>query len=562
MFKIMNQTNTEKFLNARNFLLKHRLDYEKVAKEFVWPVFHEFNWAREWFDVYAKNNLSPALWIKHEDQSETKISYADLSHRSNQISCYLQRIGVQRGDKLIVLLSNLVPLWELMLAAIKIGAIIVPTSTLATKSELIDRIQRSGAKFIFTEQACVEKISDDTGIVRVLCQGKEHEYLNYEEGYNENGNYRIVQTKAADPLFLYFTSGTTSLPKLVQHTHQSYPVGHFSTMYWIGIQEGDIHQNISSPGWAKHAWSSFFAPFNAGATVFIYEYTRFNARNELCILNEIGVNTLCVPPTVWRMMILENLEHKPRNLREIVSAGEPLNPEVIQKVKDSWGIQIRDGYGQTETTALLGNCPGQKIKSGSTGRVLPGCSITLLNHDYHEKQEGELALRLNSCPLNLMNGYIDDQEKTNAVMKNGYYRTGDEASIDEDGYFFFFGRRDDVFKSSDYRISPFELENILIEHDFIVEAAVVPSPDKLRTNLPKAFVTLKPGVEKKFETAREILLFAKAKLPPYKRIRKLEFRELPKTISGKIKRIELRKLEAEHVANNLKGEFEFFLSDL
>lgn len=557
----MSQTNTEKFLVARDFLLKNRLDYEKVIREFRWPELDEFNWTRDWFDVFAENNKQTALWIRKDDHSELKVSYEELSRRSDQVATFLQKIGVNQGDRIILFLPNIVPIWELMLASMKIGAVMVPTSTLATPEEIRDRVKRSQAKFLFTVPGCLEKVPLDLEIPKVICQGREKACLSLEDAYGEKTNYERIRTSASDPLFLYFTSGTTSKAKLVQHTHQSYPVGHLSTMYWIGIQEGDIHQNISSPGWAKHAWSCFFAPFNAGATAFVHDYSRFQPRSTIKNLHEVKVNTLCAPPTVWRMMILEHLGTKPESLREIVSAGEPLNPEVIEKIENDWGIQIRDGFGQTETTASVGNTPGQKIKPGSMGRPLPGYRISLLNDQYEEVKEGEVSIQLNPKPLSLMNGYVDDSEKTNLVMKNGFYRTGDEATIDEDGYIFFVGRGDDVFKSSDYRISPFELESVLIEHPLVAEAAIVPSPDDVRTSVPKACITLKPDVEKSRETARSILLFARDALPAYKRIRKIEFMDLPKTISGKIRRVELRKQEAENVKEKRKGEFEFYLTE-
>jgi len=557
----MPQSNTQKFSEAREYLLKNRLDYEKVIKEFKWPVFDNFNWARDWFDVYAEGANKTALWIKRDNEADHKLSYAELSERSNKVANYLQKIGVQKGDHIIVLLPNIVATWEVTLASIKIGAILVPTSILATKSEITDRVNRCHAKFIITEASGIDKISDEFKIIKVLVGPPTKGWMNYEDAYSEKNQYNIITTKAADPLFLYFTSGTTSKAKLVQHTHQSYPVGHLSTMYWVGIQEKDVHQNISSPGWAKHAWSSFFAPFNAGATSFVHDYARFDAKATIANLSECKVNTLCAPPTVWRMLILEELGQKPTALREATSAGEPLNPEVIEEIQKAWGISIRDGYGQSETTAQIGNTPGQVLKLGSMGRPLPGYSIALLDADYNEVKDGEVAIRLAEKPIEGREGYMDSREKTNAVMKNGYYRTGDDATMDEDGYIFFVGRGDDVFKSSDYRISPFELESVLIEHPHVAEAAVVPSPDDLRTNLAKAFISLVPGVEMTSRVAEEILLYAKEHLPPYKRIRKIEFAILPKTISGKIRRVELRNLEKERVKNGVRGEHEFFLSD-
>lgn len=351
-------------------------------------------------------------------------------------------------------------------------------------------------------------------------------------------------TGADDPLLLYFTSGTTAKPKLVLHSHQSYPVGHLSTMYWIGLQQRDVHWNISSPGWAKHAWSCFFAPWNAGATVFVYNYERFSARAALDVVQRCGVTSLCAPPTVWRMMIQEDLSQWKPPLRELVGAGEPLNPEVIEQVEKAWGIRIRDGFGQSESTAQVGNSPGQRLKPGSMGRPLPGYRIALLDIDDQPAAEGEIAVALAPRPLGLMLAYEGDDAKMAEVMRGGYYHTGDTATVDEDGYYFYVGRNDDVFKSSDYRISPFELESVLIEHDDVLEAAIVPSPDPVRLAVPKAFITLRPGVEPSREVAQSIFAFARDKLAPYKRIRRITFCELPKTISGKIRRVELRRAEA------------------
>jgi acetyl-CoA synthetase len=314
-------------------------------------------------------------------------------------------------------------------------------------------------------------------------------------------------------------------------------------MYWIGLKPGDVHLNISSPGWAKHAWSCFFAPWNAGATVFVYNYERFNAKAALDVVQRCGVTALCAPPTVWRMMIQEDLcAYKPP-LRELVGAGEPLNPEVIEQVERAWGIRIRDGFGQSETTAQIGNSPGQLLKPGSMGRPLPGYRIALLDIDEQPATEGEISVVLDPAPLGLMLAYQGEEEKTREVMRAGHYHTGDTARVDADGYYFYVGRNDDVFKSSDYRISPFELESVLIEHEDVLEAAIVPSPDPLRLSVPKAFIALRQGVEPSRAVAQAIFAFARARLAPYKRIRRIEFRELPKTISGKIRRVELRQQE-------------------
>jgi acetyl-CoA synthetase len=388
-------------------------------------------------------------------------------------------------------------------------------------------------------------------------------WSSFEQAYQEPSAFVAhSETHATDPVLLYFTSGTTAKPKLVVHTHESYPVGHLSTMYWIGLREGDVHLNISSPGWGKHAWSSFFAPFNAGATVFIYNYARFVPKDLLRVIAGHGVNTLCAPPTVWRMLVLEDLTAHEVKLREVLSAGEPLNPEVIEKVRRAWGVTIRDGYGQTETTAQIGNSPGQKLKPGSMGRPLPGYRIALLDEEGQAgAAEGEICIDLEARPAGLMAGYEGDPNLNEFVTRHGHYHTGDVAERDAEGYVTYVGRADDVFKSSDYRISPFELESALIEHEAIAEAAVVPSPDPLRGLLPKAYVILKPGRTPGRELALEIFKFLRRRLAPYKRIRRLEFSDLPKTVSGKIRRVELRKREQAGGATAARGTLEFWQED-
>lgn len=339
------------------------------------------------------------------------------------------------------------------------------------------------------------------------------------------------------------TSGTTSKPKLVLHSHQSYPIGHLSTMYWLGLLPGDVHLNISSPGWAKHAWSCFFAPWNAQACVMVYNYQRFQARSLLDLLQTKPVTSLCAPPTVYRLLMQEDLKRTEVHLRELIGAGEPMNPEVIARFHDAWGITLRDGFGQTETTCQIGNPPGQPIKPGSMGRPLPGYKVSLLDLDDQPSAKGEISLELAAGPMGLMIGYVDDPERTADVMRAGHYRTGDIASRDADGYITYVGRSDDVFKASDYRISPFELESVLIEHSAVAEGAVIPSADPVRLAVPKAIVTLTAGYAPSAELAQDILRFCNERLGPYKRIRKIEFADLPKTISGKIRRAELRKRE-------------------
>ena len=532
------------FREARDFLLAHRTDYATAYGGFAWPQLETFNWALDWFDgVLAKGELaaSPALRITGAGAAE--LSFAELSERSNRVANGLRDLGVARGDRMLVMLGNVVPLWEVMLAAMKLGAVVVPATTLLTADDLAERVGRAQVRFVVCAAEDAGKLSG-VDVPRIVVGAAAPGCTEYTELLAGSVEFVATgQTRGDDPLLLYFTSGTTAKPKLVLHSHASYPAGHLSTMYWLGLQPGDMHLNVSSPGWAKHAWSCLFAPWNAGAGVFIHNQPRFQARGLLDAIAAGGVTTLCAPPTVWRMMIQEELATWRTGLREVCSAGEPLNPEVIEQVRVAWGLTIRDGYGQTETTAQIGNPPGQPLKAGSMGRPLPGYRIRLLDVDDRDATEGAVCIALDERPMALMQGY---QQDDGSILPVGgeVYRTGDVAARDADGYLTYIGRADDIFKASDYRISPFELESVLIEHPAVAEAAVVPAPDALRLAVPKAYVSLVGGIEPSAEVAASIFAHLRTRLAPYKRIRRLEFTELPKTISGKIRRVELRRAEA------------------
>lgn len=550
------------FQEARAFLLKHRTDYETAVRDFRWPDPVPFNWALDWFDELARDADArdrPALWIVDAAQDkQTKLSFAALSQRSNQVANFLRAQGLKRGDHLLLLLGNVVPLWETMLAAMKLGVVVIPATTLLTADELRDRLDRGKAKAVVAAEDQVAKFASlgAENVVRIVVGADSDGWLAYDEAAKAPESFvPDGPTNADDPMLLYFTSGTTAKPKLVRHSQRSYPVGHLSTMYWIGLKPGDVHLNISSPGWAKHAWSCFFAPWNAGATVFVVNQPRFDAKGLLATIGRCGVTTLCAPPTVWRLFIQENLPSFKVSLREVCGAGEPLNPEVIDQVQAAWGITIRDGYGQTETTALAGNSPGQTIKVGSMGRPLPGYRVQVSDADGNPAKEGEVALLLGADrPAGLMQGYQGNDGKLSGA-EGELYRSGDVVFADEDGYLTFVGRSDDVFKSSDYRISPFELESVLLEHELVAEAAVVPSPDPIRLAIPKAFVLLTSGAERSPQTALSIFRHLHTRLAPFKRIRRLEIvTELPKTISGKIRRVQLRRLERDGDRNDpLRG---------
>ena len=559
-------SNARAFVLARDFLLRQREDYRTAYRDFVWPQLDRFNWALDYFDAIARNNAQPALWLVEEDGGEVKLSFAALSERSNQVANALRALGVRRGDRILVMLGNVAPLWECMLAAMKLGAVIVPATTLLTPADLNDRFARGRVRHVIATTEAAAKFADLPGdYTSIVVGGEAAGWIPFEKAYAASTRFAPErETHAHDPLLLYFTSGTTAKPKLVLHSHQSYPVGHLSTMYWLGVRPGDLHLNISSPGWAKHAWSCFFAPWNAQAAVFVFNQRHFNARGLLDAMVRCGVSTFCAPPTVWRMLIQENLSAWPVCISELVSAGEPLNPEVIERVKNAWGITIRDGYGQTETTALVGNSPGQKVKPGSMGRPLPGYRVALLDPEGAPVKEGEICLTLQPRPTGLMQGYEGQQEgnaTASRAAQPAVYRTGDVAAVDDEGYLTYIGRADDVFKSSDYRISPFEIESVLIEHPAVAEAAVVPSPDPMRLAVPKAFLALAAGHAPDRTTALSIFRHCRASLAPFKRVRRLEFAELPKTISGKIRRVELRRAEAANQQSGKRASLEFWEDD-
>jgi acetyl-CoA synthetase len=547
------------FKAARDFLLAHRTDYATACRDFRWPEPTHFNWALDWFDAeLARGDGAgrPALTIVGDGAGS--LTFAELSERSSRLANALRALGVKRGDRVLLMLGNVAPLWETTLAAMKLGAVVIPAATLLMPDDLADRLDRGGARHVVTSAADTAKFDGfKQELTRIALGDAPTGWHRYDRLLNAPAAFTPdAETNVDDPLLLYFTSGTTAKPKLVLHSHRSYPIGHLTTMFAIGLLPGDVHLNVASPGWAKHAWSCFFAPWNAGATVCAPNRPGFNAKALLQAISQHRVTSLCAPPTVWRMVIQEDLASVRHCLREVIAAGEPLNPEVIDKVRAAWGLTIRDFYGQTETTALIGNAPGQPVKPGSMGRPLPGCRIRLVDAGDTDAVEGQIAIALGAGPAGLMRGY-QQEDGTVAGLTGALYRTGDIATRDDDGYFTYVGRADDVFKASDYRISPFELESILIEHPAVAEAAVVPAPDPMRLAVAKAYVCLVAGAPADRATALSIFQHTRRRLAPFKRVRRLEFGTLPKTISGKIRRIELRREEQSRAAAGTREAAEF-----
>jgi acetyl-CoA synthetase len=515
------------FREARDRLLELSDDYYGARAAFSWPRPHEFNWALEWFDAElagGEHGRKIALKVIGE-RVETR-TFADLRLESSRLANGLRALGAKRGDRLLMMLGVVPELWATMLASMKLGLVLIPAMPTLGQADIADRLERGQAKYLVAHGADAEKFAGlAEGVARIAVGPAPPGWRRYATLLVSEVFTPDSPTKADDPMLLYFTSGTTARSKLVVHTHASYPIGHLSTMYGLGIRPDDAHLNISSPGWAKHAWSSVFAPWNAGATI-VALALRFEPRAALDTLVEHEITVFCAPPTVWR----------------------------------AWGLSLRDSYGQTETTMMIGNSPGQPVVPGSMGRPLPGYRVALIDAEGLESDTGEIAIPLRPRTVGLMSGYQNERGQLMPI-EGEYYKTGDVASRDADGYITFIGRADDVFKSSDYRLSPFELESVLIEHPAIAEAAVVPAPDAVRYTIAKGYVALAQGHAPDRETAAAIFKHMRGRLSAYKLVRRLEFYELPKTVSGKIRRVELRQRESALAERGERAEAEFRIED-
>lgn len=522
-----------------------------------------FNWVHEIFEgIHVKERPNKAALIWTDGSETVYYTYQNLMDKCNQLLNFLREKGVKKDDIILTQLLLQPINWYATLATIKGGFCMIPTATIMGPNDLAFRFGKTLPKVVISDSDNAYKTDEaeeKLGIkiaVKIICDGHRPGWYSLQDIENMDTNADYETTKADDNLFMFFTSGTTGMPKIVCHTHFTHPVGHLSTTAWIGIKKDDIHYNISQPGWAKFAWSSFFAPWNVGATIFAYHTTqRFHAQTTLKLIEKHKVTTLCAPPTVLRLFIQEELCDFQFTLRECVAAGEPLNPEIIEEWKDSTGILIRDGFGQTESTCMIANLPQQSVKFGSMGKPTFLYDIVIANDDGYElgiEEEGNICVRMQQGAANgIFKGYLFDKEREAKVFRNGLYYTGDKAYKDADGYVWFIGRDDDVIKSSDYRIGPFEVESVLLEHDAVVESAVVASPHPIKGYEVKAFVVCNDQNLYTERFANELFAYCKSQLAPYKIPRIIEFvTELPKTISGKIRRVELR---AEEAMNKQKG---------
>lgn len=544
-------------------------DYEAECRSFHLDVPEYFNFAADVIDKLAQHPDKEAmLWIGLNGE-ERHLTFAHFSDASKRAANAFSALGISKGDPVLVMLPRIPEWWETILGLMRLGAIPIPCTTLLTSKDIQFRSDIAQAVAIITDLEGTAKFDQ----VRADCPTIKYAILADEANADTAGRegwtdyHQIVseaspeftgpKTRSDDPCLVYFTSGTVGYPKMVLHTHASYPIGHTITgKYWLDLHEDDLVWNLSETGWAKFSWSNLFGPWSQGATMFIQDARgKFNPIETLEMLNKYPITTLCAPPTVYRMLVLDEpmkymKAHPPKALRHCVGAGEPLNPEVIKVWEDTTDMTIRDGYGQTETVLLCANFPPIQVKPGSMGKPSPGFEVSVIDHDGSElppNKEGDIAVRVKpNRPIWMFKEYWRNPEATKACIRGDWYITGDRAYKDEDGYFWFVGRADDVIISAGYRIGPFEVESALKEHPAVAESAVVASPDEMRGEIVKAFVILAPGYTASPELASELQDHVKNVTAPYKYPREIEFVDsLPKTISGKIRRVELREMEQQ-----------------
>jgi len=543
-------------------------NYEAERQSFHLDVPEYFNFAIDVIGKWAADPHKPAmLWIG-EHGEEKGLTFAHFAERSSRAANAFATLGIKKGDCILVMLPRIPEWWEGVLGLMKIGAIPIPCTTLLTPHDIQFRAEVSEATGFITDSegaAKFDQVRNECPTIKVTVLVQPDADVAGREGWTSSHpvideaspEFTGPNTRSDDSCLVYFTSGTVGYPKMVLHTHASYPIGHTITgKYWLDLHEDDLHWNLSEMGWAKAAWSNLFGPWVMGAAMFMQDARgKFDPIETLEMLRKYPITTLCAPPTAYRMLVLDEplaylKDNPPKALRHCVGAGEPLNPEVIRTWQQNTGMTIRDGYGQTETVLLCANFPPLEVKPGSMGKPSPGFEVSVIDHDGSElppNKEGDIAVKIKPRrPTWMFKEYWRNPEATQACIRGDWYITGDRAYKDEDGYFWFVGRADDVIISAGYRIGPFEVESALKEHPAVAESAVIASPDEMRGEVVKAFVILAPGYTASSELASELQEHVKRVTAPYKYPREIEFVEsLPKTISGKIRRVELRDMERQ-----------------
>ena len=531
-----------------------------------------FNWVQEvFYEMNVKCYPESQALIWRYNEKEKIYTFQNIYEKANQFLNFLRSHGVNKGNSIFSQIALDPANWISLLGAIKGGFILIPSSTNLTEKDIAYRFKTVFPEVAIADLANAEKIDAAQELLnrsiklKIIVDGTREGWHTVDEILEKEKEADAALTRSDDALFYFFTSGTTGLPKIVTHTHFTLPFGHLTTSAWIGLRYGDIHYNISAPGWAKFAYSSFFGPWNMGATLLAYQVDKFIAKEQLATMEQYGVTTFCAPPTVLRLMIQEDLTAYTFKIRQCVAAGEPLNPEIIEKWKKGTGLTVRDGYGQTESSLLAGNMPDSIIKYGSMGKPTFLYDIVIADDEGVEIppfEEGNICVKMNENKANgIFTGYLGEPERNDKVFRHNLYYTGDKAYKDEEGYIWFVGRDDDVIKASDYRIGPFEVESILIEHVAVVEAAVVSSPHEIRGFAVKAFVLLRTGEVPSKALAEDLFNYCNKNLATYKIPRIIEFVEsLPKTISGKIRRVELRAAEANSKSKKEIRANEYFHS--
>jgi acyl-coenzyme A synthetase/AMP-(fatty) acid ligase len=542
-------------------------DYEAERRNFHLDVPEYFNFAADVIDKQAQHPGKLAMLWVGQDGERRQLAFAHFAEQSSRAANAFAELGIKKGDPVLVMLPRIPEWWETILGLMRLGAIPIPCTTLLTPKDIQFRCEVAEARAFITDEEGAGKFDQvrsecPTAQYAILIdsrhQGERAGWTNYHQVVEKaSPEFSGPKTKSDDPCLVYFTSGTVGYPKMVLHTHASYPIGHTITgKYWLDLHENDLFWNLSETGWAKFSYSNLFGPWIMGAALFIQDARgKFNALETLEMLHDYPITTLCAPPTAYRMLVLDEpmaylKANSPKALRYCTGAGEPLNPEVIKIWQDVTGMTIRDGYGQTETVILCANFPPLEVKPGSMGKPSPGFDVSVIDHDGSElppNKEGDIAVRVKpQRPIWLFKEYWRNPDATSACIRGDWYITGDRAYKDEDGYFWFVGRADDVIISAGYRIGPFEVESALKEHPAVAESAVVASPDEMRGEIVKAFVILAPGYTASPELATELQEHVKRVTAPYKYPREIEFVEsLPKTISGKIRRVELREMEQQ-----------------